>query len=288
MNTVLEWLMPRLASTWPRTGPQSRRWRAWKLWFGHLNAHVPDPAIPTGAIFPDTITLDTDIGFTEFVEINVNFSHPSIRDLEIELVSPSGRVSTLVGPYESESPVPLFGEFRFGSAKHLGEDPNGRWTLQVSDHIPGLTGTLESWSIKVYGHRLVPAAPTVSTVTPGPDSLTVAWSAPGFMRGSAITSYDLRYIPTAADETDDANWTVVEDVWTGSGLLQYTLTDLTSGVRYDVQVRAVNSSGVGPWSETSAVTPGDVVSRYDTSGNGKIEKSEVIKANQRLPLRYGR
>ena len=246
--------------------------------FGYLNAHVPDPAILTGAIFPDTITLDTDIGFTEFVEINVNFSHPSIRDLEIELVSPSGRVSTLVGPYESESPVPLFGEFRFGSAKHLGEDPNGRWTLQVSDHIPGLTGTLESWSIKVYGHRLVPAAPTVSTVTPGPGSLTVAWSAPGFMRGSAITSYDLRYIRTDADETDDSNWTVVEDVWTGSGPLQYTLTDLTSGVRYDVQVRAVNSSGVGPWSETSAVTPGDVVSRYDTNKNGKIEKSEVIKA----------
>ena len=74
------------------------------------------------------MTLATDIRFTEFVEIDLNFSHSSFRDLEIELVSPSGQVSTLVGPYESEDPIPLFGEFRFGSAKHLGEDPNGRWT----------------------------------------------------------------------------------------------------------------------------------------------------------------
>ena len=71
---------------------------------------------------------------------------------------------------------------------------------------------------------------------------------------------------------------MVEGVWTGSGPLQYTLTGLTSGVEYDVQVRAVNSAGAGPWSETSAVTPGDVVSRYDVNGNGVIEKSEVIAA----------
>ena len=108
---------------------------------GYLNAHVPD--IPPGGS-PTTVTRDltvsTGIGFTEFVEINVNFSHSSFRDLEIELVSPSGQVSTLVGPYESADLVPLFGEFRFGSAKHLGEDPNGQWTLRVTDRIPGLTG----------------------------------------------------------------------------------------------------------------------------------------------------
>ncbi len=249
---------------------------------GYLSAHVPD--VPPGGS-PTTITqamtLATDIRFTEFVEIDLNFSHSSFRDLEIELVSPSGQVSTLVGPYESEDPVPLFGEFRFGSAKHLGEDPNGRWTLRVTDRIPGLTGTFESWSIKVYGHRLVPAAPTVNTATLGIDSLTVTWSAPGFMRGSAITSYDLRYIPTVADETNDSNWNVIEGVWrTGGGELTAQVTGLAGNTWYDVQVRAVNATGPGNWSATATgiLNPEDAVSWYDANGNGTIEREEVIAA----------
>ena len=249
---------------------------------GHLSAHVPDVPLEGS---PTTITrsllLSTDIRFTEFVEIDLNFSHPSFRDLEIELVSPSGQVSTLVGPYEPEDPVPLFGEFRFGSAKHLGEDPNGQWTLRVTDRIPGLAGTFESWSIKVYGHRLIPAAPTVNTVTPGDDSLTVTWSAPGFMRGSAITSYDLRYIPIGADETDDSNWKVIEGIWrTGGGELMAQVTGLAADVRYGVQVRAVNAAGPGTWSATATdiMSPEDVVSRYDANRNGTIEREEVIAA----------
>ena len=68
------------------------------------------------------------------------------------------------------------------------------------------------------------------------------------MAAPAITAYDLRYIQTSADETVDNNWTVVQDVWTGSGPLQYVLTGLADGTQYDVQVRAVNSDGDGPWS----------------------------------------
>ena len=241
-----------------------------------------------------TLTLDTGIEFTEFVEINTDFKHTSFRDMDIELVSPSGAVSKLAVPFntryyhtdeicrDGESCtyyVRLDGEFRFGSARHLGEDPNGVWTLRLTDHYPKLGGTLRSWNIKVYGYGNRPGAPAITTpVTAGVDSLTVTWAAPIETGTSNVTAYDLRYIRTDADETVDANWTMVEDVWTGSGPLQYTLTGLTSGVRYDVQVRAVNSSGAGPWSETSAVTPGDVVSRYDANVNGIIEKSEVIKA----------
>ena len=249
---------------------------------GYLNAQIPDAPLegnPTTIAQP--LSVSTDIRFTEFVEIDLNFSHPSFRDLEVELVSPSGQASTLVGPYESEDPVPLFGEFRFGSAKHLGEDPNGQWTLRVTDRIPGLAGTFESWSIKVYGHRLIPAAPTVNTVTPGDDSLTVSWSAPGFMRGSAITSYDLRYIPIVADETDDSNWKVIEGIWrTGGGELTAQITGLVTDMRYGVQVRAVNAAGPGAWSATATdiVPPEDVVSRYDKDGNGVIDEEEFIAA----------
>ena len=101
------------------------------------------------------------------------------------------------------------------------------------------------------------------------------------MRGSAITSYDLRYIPIGADETNDSNWKVIESVWrTGGGELTAQITGLVTDVRYGVQVRAVNAAGPGPWSATATdiMTPEDVVSRYDRNKNGIIEREEVIAA----------
>ena len=44
-------------------------------------------------------------------------------------------------------------------------------------------------------------------------------------------------------------------VWTGAGGLTHVLHSLTGSVQYDVQVRAANSAGDGPWSTTRAGTP---------------------------------
>ena len=97
-----------------------------------------------------------------------------------------------------------------------------------------------------------PAAPTIDSVSPGDTTLTVAWTAPAGETG--ITAYDVRHIETSEDETDDTKWTVVDDAWT-SGALQHTVTMLTNGTQYDVQVRAVNSNGDGTWSGTTTGTP---------------------------------
>ena len=111
------------------------------------------PSGSTPRTVTTTLALSTGIRFTEFVEISTDFEHTSFRDMEIELVSPSGVVSTLTVPFNTrhyttmcERPdgstynctyyVRLDGEFRFGSARHLGEDPNGVWTLRLTDHFP--------------------------------------------------------------------------------------------------------------------------------------------------------
>ena len=137
---------------------------------GSLNSLVPDlPATGVPTTFSHELTLNTnDIDFTEFVEVNVTFSHESFRDLDVELVSPSGARSQLTVAFDTATPddltdedlVPLRGTFRFGSARHLGEDPNGVWRLNVSDHIQSVTGTWDSWSIKVYGHSGTPVDTT--------------------------------------------------------------------------------------------------------------------------------
>jgi titin len=105
----------------------------------------------------------------------------------------------------------------------------------------------------------LPSAPAIASLTPSDQAITVVWTAPASNGGSDITSYDLRYIRSDATDKADDSWTVREDIWS-SGLLQYGLNEstgfnLSGGVRYDVQVRAVNDAGDGPWSAAAADTP---------------------------------
>ena len=117
------------------------------------NLTIPDPEDGAAATtLSDTIALGTRVGFTEFVEINIEFDHPSFRDLGVEIVSPSGTVSMLSEPDESRRNQPFSERYRFASAKHLGEDPTGTWTLKVTDHFPGEEGVIRGWDIKIYGH----------------------------------------------------------------------------------------------------------------------------------------
>ena len=101
-----------------------------------------------------------------------------------------------------------------------------------------------------------PGSPSIGTLTTGANFLTATWSAPVGSGGPAISAYDLRYIQTSADETVDANWTVVDDAWAaGSGALSHQISGLTGGTQYDVQVRAVTAAGNGPWSAAATGTP---------------------------------
>ena len=111
------------------------------------------------------------------------------------------------------------------------------------------------WSGAISGApQTIPAAPTIDSVTPGDETLTVAWSAPADTGGSTVEGYDARYIRSDAADKSDANWTERDGIWT-SGDLEYTLSGLANGVRYDVQLRAVTSAGNGPWSAPTSATP---------------------------------
>ena len=93
-----------------------------------------------------------------------------------------------------------------------------------------------------------PSPPVINPITQrGLDWVIVTWEPPS--DGHPITAYDLRYIEARADSSVDANWTVVNDVWTtGSGAREYAITGLNGGDVYKVQMRAVNVWGTGDWS----------------------------------------
>lgn len=265
---------------------------------GVLDIEIPDlPASGEPSTITHTLTVDTDIDFTEFVEVTVAFEHDSFRDLQIELESPSGAVSRLAVPFDTydglsfflpiffEGFVPLHGSYQLGSARHLGEDPNGEWKLHITDHISVVDGTFNGFAITVYGHERAPGAATLDSVVvhPGGGMLDVAWSAPDEAGESEITAYDIRYIPTDADETDPSNWTILQSVWSADagGELKYTVAGLTDGTEYNVQVRAVNGAGGGIWTEALSATPrtspcviGEAV--RDRTNSGLIHDCEAL------------
>ena len=80
-----------------------------------LNRSIPDGS-DTGT--SHSLTISSGIEFIEFVEVRAEFSHPSFRDLEIELSSPtSGSSVMLLSHFDSEGPIPLNGTIRFGASR---------------------------------------------------------------------------------------------------------------------------------------------------------------------------
>ena len=102
-----------------------------------------------------------------------------------------------------------------------------------------------------------PAAPTVTAVTATPTSLNVSWTAPT-NTGPAITDYDVQYRAGTTGAFTDANYDGTAN--------STTLTGLTVGTTYDVQVRAKNTEGTGPWSDSrSAATATDAAPTFTSS-----------------------
>ena len=102
---------------------------------------------------------------------------------------------------------------------------------------------------------LVPDAPAAPTTTIGDNQLLVEWVAPD-SHGSAITGYGVRYrIKTTGAWQSHTH--------TGTGV-STTITGLTNGSTYEVQIRAVNGIGNSPWSASGEGVPGAVPDNLQT------------------------
>ncbi len=214
-----------------------------------------DLAIPQSATYAESrLSIGPGVDFVEFVEVTAVIRHTAFRDVDIELVSPAGAVSRLA-EYEASVPaLALRGGVRLGTARHLGEDPTGVWTLRVRDGASGNDGVLLSWSVTIHGHGRATDIPVVTGVNGGSATLTVTWTIDD---ASDVTAYDVRHIASTATDKGDSNWTVKDNAWTSTagGALSYAIAGLTAGTSYDVQVRAVRGSTDGSWAETAVGTP---------------------------------
>ena len=107
-----------------------------------------------------------------------------------------------------------------------------------------------------------PAAPAALTLTPGDGQIQVFWNAPSDNGGAAITEYQVRVLLLDPnDERFDANADFPADssarpaTLITSTTIGVLLTNLANGVHHIVDVRARNSAGYGPWSDSAITTP---------------------------------
>ena len=90
----------------------------------------------------------------EYVDIWItieNKKYGQIGDLEIKLTSPDGTESILA--WSGVKTYGRYGNWRFGTVRHLGEHALGQWKLSVKDADGDSDYTLMKWKLKVYGHR---------------------------------------------------------------------------------------------------------------------------------------
>ena len=217
------------------------------------------PVASSGTFPPQTL----DVGDSSPLYMGNWFSDEDACDSRLTYSAESSD-STRVGVSVSGNIVNVFGVAA----------GNATVTVTASD-LGNLEATLEIRAT-VISPSSEPGAPTGLTATAdGQTRLDLTWKAPSSDGGSVITAYDLRYVRSDAPDKAGANWTVLQDVWTtGSGALAYELTGLTAGTQYDLQVRAVNGSGDGPWSATATGTPEaetQAEAATDFNGDGRTD-----------------
>ena len=212
----------------------------------------------SGRLIPTVLqlTLGPEVGFAEFVEVRLDGIFREFRDLRIELESPSGTVSVLGTP--SESPGSRDMDFiaegiRWGSARHLGEDPTGVWTLKITDEVGGSndrSGTIHGWSIKVYGHgegqeptppkyTKVPDTPQTPTVVAIHDGIVdLEWNNLPETESYEVQFYDYGWL--------DLPGRGIEIALYGAGAV---VRNLDPDGWYPFHVRAKNPLGTSDWSD---------------------------------------
>jgi subtilisin-like proprotein convertase family protein len=95
-----------------------------------------------------TTTISKGIQKIETVEVTVDITHTYLGDLDIVLVSPSGTESWLARLHvDGTNDI----SWTFTTVHNWDEYSDGTWTLKVRDMAAGDSGTLNSWSLNIYG-----------------------------------------------------------------------------------------------------------------------------------------
>ncbi|KAJ1914395.1 pheromone processing endoprotease [Mycoemilia scoparia] len=104
----------------------------------------------------------------EHVTVTVNIDASYRGNIEVLLVSPSGKVSQLAAPRIFDGDKSGFRDWTFSTVKHWDETPHGEWKLRVRNNRSNFTGKLVDWKISLWGENTdIPLKPQPPVLYPG-------------------------------------------------------------------------------------------------------------------------
>lgn len=132
---------------------------------------IPDFSAGNPGVVTSTLTVSGATGTLADLNATLDITHPFVGDLTVDLTSPGGTTVRLINRVgvggDNFTNTTLDDDFAFnpisgGTAPFSstfapsnplsafnGQNPNGVWTLTVSDNAANDTGTLNSWSLKL-------------------------------------------------------------------------------------------------------------------------------------------
>lgn len=275
-----------LAETADKNDPSDADWTAnsaghhvnHKYGFGRINAqaavsaalswpHLPTESSVQGTSSPglsipdnnatgvsDTITLDSDMS-VEYVEVTFSAAdHPYWPDLEVVLTSPDGTPSVLARQHApSSTPYGSYDNWRFGTVRHLGEGAGGTWTLRVRDLASGDSGTLQSWTLTLYGSSDT-QAPVISGLSVSPitdSSATVTWTT------NEPSDTEVRFGPATSTWDGYPAESHSDDMTTNHSI---TISGLLDNTTYYLRAGSTDAEGNGPAQNPDGTNPSDELS----------------------------
>ncbi|OGV55338.1 MAG: hypothetical protein A2X45_15720 [Lentisphaerae bacterium GWF2_50_93] len=171
---------------------------------------------------------------------------PGNGQADINFVAPDDGGSAITLYTATSAPGGKVGTSTTTTVTVLGLTNGTAYTFKVTATNALGTGPA-SLASKAVKPGVVPGAPTIKTATAGNEKAVVAFTAPLFNGGSAITSY------TVISVTPDSNITVTRS---GSAATPITVTGLTPGTSYTFVVVATNALGTSAASGVcNAVVP---------------------------------
>ncbi len=84
----------------------------------------------------------------ETVQLAFDGLHGRVSDLVVELISPTGMVSTLLQGKNGDA---VLNDWTFTSNAFFGETSAGSWTVRVTDKVAGVAGTINNLNLTAFG-----------------------------------------------------------------------------------------------------------------------------------------
>ena len=126
--------------------PELGEWNMTSVELSSINTDIPDA---DGSAASIAFNVADDL-VVEAAQLDLQITHHYLGALAVVLTSPSGTRSVLLTPYNEYNDADF--DSTLLSNAFYGEPAVGNWTLEVYDLIENQTGTLNSATLKIYGH----------------------------------------------------------------------------------------------------------------------------------------